>query len=364
MVDTNPTDETRSFSAETLRGFIAACFKVCNLPNGEASEVARMMVEADLSGADAHGIFRLPQYIRRLRGGAVNPTPSITVNRSGPGTALVDGDNGMGHLVMSRAAATAVELARETGVGWVGVRRSNHAGPASLYATIPMASGMIGIYSAVASANHMAVWGGSEPLLGTNPLAIGIPAGAQAPVVLDIATTMVSYGTIKSYALNGRELPEGWLIERATGLPLTDPKRSAEGILEPIGGYKGSGLALVLGLLAGTLNGAAFGRDVIDFNVDASSETNTGHFIVALDIARFMPLDQFKLEVDRQLQSLRESARMPGFDLIRLPGADRLRRQKERQIKGVIVPAPLIANLDALSRELGVSGLGSLRDNG
>jgi LDH2 family malate/lactate/ureidoglycolate dehydrogenase len=98
--------------------------------------------------------------------------------------------------------------------------------------------------------------------------------------------------------------------------------------------------------------------------VDASTETNTGHFIVALDIARFMPLDQFKLEVDRQLQSLRESARMPGFDLIRLPGADRLRRQKERQISGVIVPPPLIANLDALSRELGVPELGTLRDNG
>jgi LDH2 family malate/lactate/ureidoglycolate dehydrogenase len=152
------------------------------------------------------------------------------------------------------------------------------------------------------------------------------------------------------------------MIERTTGLPLTDPKRSAEGILEPIGGYKGSGLALILGLLAGTLNGAAFGRDVIDFNADSTSETNTGHFILALDIARFMPLDRFKAEVDRQLTSLRESARMPGFDLIRLPGADRTRRQQERAARGVPIPLPLLANLDALSQELGAPTLASLHE--
>jgi L-2-hydroxycarboxylate dehydrogenase (NAD+) len=362
MAAANPTEEPKRIPAEVLRPFIAACLRICGLPDGAAAEVAHMMVEADLAGADAHGVFRLPQYVRRLRGGAVNPAPSIAVDRTGASTALVDGDNGMGHLVMNRAAATAVEIARDAGVGWVGVRRSNHAGPASLYASIPMAHGMIGIYSAVASANHMAVWGGSEPLLGTNPLAVGIPTGGDAPVVLDIATTMVSYGTVKAYALNGRQMPKGWMIERTTGLPLTDPKRSAEGILEPIGGYKGSGLALILGLLAGTLNGAAFGRDVIDFNADSTSETNTGHFILALDIARFMPLDRFKAEVDRQLTSLRESARMPGFDLIRLPGADRTRRQQERAARGVPIPLPLLANLDALSQELGAPTLASLHE--
>ena len=362
MADSYALTDAKRYPADRLRSFITSCLTACDLPLDDAAEVAQMMVEADLSGADAHGIFRIPQYVRRLKGGAVNPTPNIVVNRSGAGTALVDGDNGMGHLVMNRASNTAVELAREAGVGWVGVRRSNHAGPASLYASIPMAHGMIGIYSAVASANHMAIWGGSEPLLGTNPLAVGIPTGGVAPVVLDIATTMVSYGTVKSYALNGKQLPEGWLIERATGLPLTDPKRSNEGILEPIGGYKGSGLALILGLLAGTLNGAAFGRDVVDFNADQTSETNTGHFILALDIARFMPLDLFKTEVEAQLQSLRESARMPGIDVIRLPGADRTRRHDDRSNNGVPMPAPLVANLDLLATELGVPSLASLGD--
>lgn len=362
MSQTRRTDEARRFPAAALRSFATEAMGACGLPDADARQVAELIVESDLDGADAHGIFRIPQYVRRLKGGAVTTRPAIAVHRTGAGTAVVDGDNGMGHLVMHRAASTAVELAREAGIGWVGVRRSNHAGPASLYASVPLAHGMIGMYSAVASANHMAVWGGSEPLLGTNPLAVAIPAGEEPPVVLDIATTAVSYGTIKSYALNGRTLPEGWMIERATGLPLTDPARSDEGVLEPIGGYKGSGLALVLGLLAGTLNGAAFGREVVDFNADSSTETNTGHFILALDVARFLPLPAFRAAVDVQLRSLRDSARLPGVDAIRLPGADRLRRHRERSASGVPVPAPLLARLDEVARQLSIASLSTLAD--
>ncbi|MEQ1955020.1 Ldh family oxidoreductase [Mesorhizobium sp. CN2-181] len=356
MADMTAQDAKR-FDANVLRAFTTECLTACALPARDAAQVAGMMIDADLAGADAHGIFRLPQYVRRLNAGGVNPTPSIDVRKTAAATAIVDGDNGMGHLVMHRAVETAIELAGEAGVGWVGVRRSNHAGPASLYATMPMERGMIGIYSAVASANHMAIWGGSEPLLGTNPLAIGIPAGEFAPVVLDIATTMVSYGTIKSYALNGLELPKGWLIERTTGQPLTDPKRSSAGLLVPIGGYKGSGLALVLGILAGVLNGAAFGRDVIDFNADSSSETNTGHFILAIDVKRFQPLAAFQGELDRQLASLQASQTMPGFETIRLPGAERLRRVAERSRNGVPISAGLETALDKLAVDLNLGAL-------
>src|SRR5882724_12910112 len=231
----------------------------------------------------------------------------ISVNRSAPATALVDGDNGMGHLVMARAAETAIALAGDCGVAWVGARRSNHAGAAGVYAALLLPHDMVGIYSVVASANHMAMWGGAETLLGTNPLAIAIPAGAEAPVVLDIATTVASYGTVKNYRLQGKQMPEGWMVSSRDGRPITDPERSAEGLLLPIGGYKGSGLALVLGLLAGTLNGASFGRDVVDFNADEKSAGDTGHFIIALDIARFLPLASFTAEVDRHLRDLRSS---------------------------------------------------------
>jgi len=350
---------TRTFAGAALERFMASALMRAGLSEADARQVARLMLEADLVGADAHGIFRLPQYVRRLEAGGVNPTPAITVDRTGPATALVDGDNGMGHLVMARAAETAIALARECGVAWVGTRRSNHAGPASIYAAMPVAAGMAALYSAVASANHMAPWGGTDLLLGTNPLAIGIPAGEEAPVMLDIATTVVSYGTIKSYALQGLALAEGWMIDRTTGTPLTDPGRTGEGVLLPIGGYKGAGLALVLGLLAGPLNGAAVGGDVVDFNADQSSAANTGQFIVALDIARFIDPKDFAALVDRHVRELRGSARLPGVSAIRLPGEERARRRAQRNAEGVPLPDPVLAALDALGARLGIGTLGS-----
>jgi LDH2 family malate/lactate/ureidoglycolate dehydrogenase len=343
--------------AQTVAALIADALASAGLPPADAAEVADLMLEADLTGAEAHGVFRLPQYVKRLRAGGVNPKPTIRVEKTAAATALVDGDNGMGHLVMARAAATAIELAREAGIGWVGAHHSNHAGAAGVYAAMPLPHGMVGIYGVVASANHMPVWGGIESLLGTNPIAIAIPAGEEPPIVLDIATSVVSYGTIKSHRLQGKALPEGWMVNTKDGAPLTDPARSSEGVLLPVGGYKGSGLALILGLLAGPLNGAAFGRDVFDFNYNDTDVSNTGHFIVALDVNRFTPIDTFKSEMDRHLRDLRTSKPLPGFDRVRLPGQERAGRRADRFKNGVPLPRELMAQLDALATELGVKPL-------
>src|SRR3954465_14135362 len=340
-----------------IRSLIEDALTAAGLPRPDAAKCATLMTEADLTGADAHGVFRLPQYVRRLKAGGSNARPNITVTRSAPATALVDGDNAMGHLVMSRAAETAIEIARETGVSWIGVRRSNHAGPAGLYAEMPAAQGMIGMYAAVANANHMAVWGGADPLLGTNPLAIGVPSGA-GPMVLDMATTVVSYGTVKNHALQGKPMQPGWMVNTATGEDIIDARKSAEGLLLPIGGYKGSGLAIMLGLLAGPLNRAAFGRDVVDFNADDASETNTGHFIIALDIGRFLPVADYEAEVDRHIAELKQSKRLPGVDEVRMPGERRRHCREERLRNGVPLAPPLVAQLDKLAGELRIKPLG------
>ena len=342
--------------ARATQALIADAFVAAGLPYNDAARCAELMTEADLTGADGHGIFRLPQYIRRLKAGGFNKEPNITVNRTAPATALVDGDNGMGHLVMSRATEEAIAIAREQGTGFVGVRRSNHAGPAGLYAEMPAAAGMIGIYAAVANANHMATWGGADHLLGTNPLAIGVPSGNGA-LVFDMATSIVAYGTVKKYALRGLTMPEGWFVNPDTGAAITDPNRSGEGMLLPMGEYKGSGLALMIGLIAGVLNGAAFGRDVVDFNADDKSETNTGHFLIVVDIARFLPLQAFTAEVDRHLRDLRQSKRLPGVDEIRLPGDRRAECRSERLRDGVPLAPALIAQLDKMARELKVKPL-------
>ena len=202
--------------ARAVTSLLKDSFVAAGLPEADAARCAELMTEADLTGAEGHGILRLPQYVRRLKARGFNAHPNITVTKSAPATALVDGDNGMGHLVMTRAANEAIAMARDTGVAWVGVRRSNHAGPAGLYAEMPTAHGMIGLYAAVANANHMATWGGTDLLLGTNPLAIGVPSGS-GPLVLDMATSIVAYGTVKKYALRGLTMPEGWFVKPETG---------------------------------------------------------------------------------------------------------------------------------------------------
>src|SRR5260221_8854881 len=160
--DSAPTPPSPRLPATPLRRFPADALVAVGLPAKDAAVCADLMVRADLQGADGHGIFRLPQYVRRIRGGAVNVKPKVKVAREAAGMALVDGDNGMGHVVMSFAAKTAIEKAKTAGAAWVGVNRSNHAGPASLYAAMPLEHDIIGLNLAVGNANHMAPWGGID----------------------------------------------------------------------------------------------------------------------------------------------------------------------------------------------------------
>src|SRR5436190_20869308 len=282
--------------AGALSAFAAEALRKGGIPSDDARHVAEMMIAVDLLGGDGHGIFRLPRYLARLKAGGYNTHPDIRVDRRKGAMALLDGDNAMGHLVMKRAAELAMEIATENGVGWVGAHHSNHAGAAGVYAMMPLKKDMIGIYVAVGNANHMAPWGGIEMLLSTNPIAVAVPATEQ-PVLLDMATTNVAYGKVKVAAQRGETMPEGWMIDPA-GAPITDPTKAAGGSLLPIGGPKGYGLALIFGLLAGTLNTAGFGRDVIDFNADDKSVTNTGQFVIAVDVAAFCDVTFFKNRVD------------------------------------------------------------------
>ncbi len=341
---------------ERLAQFITASMAQLGLPSADAAVIGRLMAEADLQGSDGHGVIRLPQYARRIRAGGINVTPSIKVVQERPGMALLDGDNGMGHLVMQRAAEMAIEKARVCGVAWVGTQFSNHAGPASLYARMPMAQNMIGLYFAVGNANHLPPWGGLDMLLSTNPIAVALPAGEEPPVVLDMATTVAAYGKVKAKAQRGEMMPLGWMIDRL-GQPLTDPKRAEEGFLMPIGGYKGYGLALIVGLLAGTLNGAAMGKEVIDFNHDDTSVTNTGQSILAIDLSAFGDVDAFKARVDRLVRELRDSERMPGVERIWLPGEQSHDRRAHYEREGIPLAPALMAQLDKVALELGVPTL-------
>ena len=343
-----------------LKAFIQEALIKLGLPEANAATVAALMAEVDLQGSDGHGVSRLPQYARRIKAGGFNVRPDIRVVREHISTAVVNGDNGMGHLVMKRAAEIAIEKARISGIAWVNSQYSNHAGPASLYATMPLAHDMIGLYFAVGNANHLPPWGGLDMLLSTNPIAAAIPAGDEKPIVLDMATTVAAYGKVKTKALRGETMPVGWMIDRE-GKPLTDPKRADEGMLLPLGGmeagYKGYGLAMVIGLLAGTLGGAAMGRDVIDFNHDDDSVTNTGQAIAAINVSAFGDVATFKKSVDTLIRDFRDSQRIPGVDRIFVPGERSFETRANRTRLGIPIAPALTRGLDQLADELGIARL-------
>ena len=261
---------------------------------------------------------------------------------------------------MKRAAEIAIEKARTTGhcLGRLAIQQPCRPGLA--LRAMPLAHDMIGLYFAVGNANHLPPWGGLDMLLSTNPIAAAIPAGDEQPIVLDMATTVAAYGKVKAKAQRGETMPEGWMIDRE-GKPLTDPKRADEGLLLPLGGmgrYKGYGLALIFGLLAGTLNGAAMGRDVIDFNHDDDSVTNTGQAIAAIDIAAFGDVATFKASVDALVRDLRGSRADAGRRADLRAGRAQPRHARSARRDGIPIPPALMRGLDQVADDLGMARLG------
>ncbi|MEM9394383.1 MAG: Ldh family oxidoreductase [Pseudomonadota bacterium] len=337
-------------AVKDLCDFVSGALQSKGVPDGDATKVASLMVEADIFGYGTHGVFRLRQYLARLAGGGCNPAPQVTVACQTAATAVIDGDNGLGHLAMAAARDLAIEKARASGIGWVGVRRGNHAGPLALYVRPQAEAGLLGMAAAVGSANHVPPYGGTDLLLGTNPIAFSAPVDGPDPFVFDMATTVAAMGKIKTLLQQGKDMPEGWMVGR-DGQPLTDPARKSEGFLLPIGGPKGFGLSVVIGLMAGVLNGAAFGSDVVDFTSDTTSETNTGQFVMALDPAAFGIGDGFGAEVARVFAEMRASAPLPGHAPVRLPGDGKTKAAEDRRAKGLELNSALKADLNKLAED-------------
>jgi L-2-hydroxycarboxylate dehydrogenase (NAD+) len=335
---------TQRASIVDLRRFAEAVLTSYGVREEDARTTALRMLEADLRGQSGHGIFRLPAYAQRLDAAGYNLSPDVRAVHETPVSAVVDGDNGLGQVVVTYAAELAIEKAKANGLAWVGTRRSNHAGAGGVYASMALEHDLIAIYMAIGNANHLPPWGGTDLLLSTNPIAAAIPAGDEPPIVLDMATTVASYGRIKVAAERGETIPEGWLEDRE-GRPLTDPQRASEGFLLPIGGYKGYGLNLVIGALAGVLNGAAFGSQVIDFNADFHSPTNTGQTLIVARPDLFRPLDEFRAAMDERIREIRASTPMPGRDPVRIPGDQTDRRRHEMEREGVPLADGTVARL-------------------
>lgn len=341
------------FAVERLEKFVESVLMEQGVAADHARICSRRMIEADLRGMHGHGIFRLPPYCQRLEAGGYNLNPDIRVKRETPVSAVVDGDNGLGQVVVTRAVELAIQKAKTSGMAWVGICNSNHAGAGGVYAAMALPHDLIAMYMAIGNANHMPPWGGVDLLLSTNPIAFAIPTHKEPPIVLDMATTNASYGKVKVAAQKGDQLPPGWMVDKK-GHALTDPKRIKDGFLLPIGAYKGFGLNFVIGALAGVLNTAAFGSAVIDFNKDFHTPTNSGQLIFTLRPDLFRELGEFKAEMDMRIQEIRNSTPMEGAEPIRLPGERALERQRHMRSKGVPVARPVLIQLREIAQRLGL----------
>jgi LDH2 family malate/lactate/ureidoglycolate dehydrogenase len=343
---------TRRVPADRLHVLAESVLVALGVDPEHAAVTASRLVEADLRGRTGHGMIRLEQYCTRIKAGGYNLHPRIEVLRQTPVSALVDGDNGLGQVIATRAVEVAITKAAASGIGWVGTVHSNHAGAAGVYTALALKAGLGALYFAVANGNGMPPWGGRERLLGTNPLAVAFPGGRHPAFELDIATTVASHGTIHVRASAGEPLPEGWVVD-VDGDPITDPELADTGFLVPIGGYKGSGLNFMIGALAGIMTGAAFGRDVIPFRRDLETPTNTGQAIVVFRPDLFMERSEYDSRMDAVLHDFRSSEPM-GAEPVRLPG-DRARALIDENLRlGVSIPGTLARQLQALADELHV----------
>ena len=316
-----------------------------------AGATSEVLAEGDLRGFASHGLLRLPYIMRALKRGTIIANAEVKVVRETPATALIDGGHGLGHHVATRAMRLAIEKAKKQGIGAVGVHNTNHFGIAGYYAEMAMREGLVGIVTTTTDA-LVHPWGGMEPLLGTNALAIGIPSKPQ-PILLDMAMSVAARGKLVKAMKEGESIPESWAID-SKGRPTTDPKKGLEGTLSPFGGVKGYGLALVLEVLAGPLAGAAAGKEVVGTLEPVDGFSTKGDFMIAIDPAAFGSADEFKARVQRFVTQLKESRKAPGVKEILVPGEPEFRIRERRFHEGIPIADEVWAELEQLAKELGV----------
>jgi ureidoglycolate dehydrogenase (NAD+) len=340
----------RTLDAARLAAWSTALLRAAGLEAEAADVVTDTLVEASVRGVDSHGVARLPIYAQRLQGGAINRRPRPRVERREGAVAGIHGDDGPGQVAGVMAMDLSVELAREYGVGAVTVRRSSHYGAAAYYVMRPARAGFIALSTTNADPG-VVPFGGRDPALGTNPIAVSAPT-RHGELTLDMATSQVAANRVANAHDEGRPIPEGWAVD-ADGRPTTDPAY-AHAML-PLGGYKGYGLAVVVEILSGALTGAAITRRIGRLYHDLDRPQDVGHFHLAIDPERTVGRARLADAIESLIAEVRATALAPGADEILLPGEPELRVQAIREREGIPLPDAQWRALTELSERLGVT---------
>lgn len=359
----NPSSASPGYriAASELRRFTIDILQETGLSPEHAAIVAESLTQAELRGQGSHGVSRLLDiYVKRLRLGATNPRPQPRIVSQRGGTALVDGDNGPGQVAGDYAMSLAVLLAAEHGVSCVAVRNSSHYGAAAFFLQKALAARLIGFTTTNAPPN-MPPWGGRKPFLGTNPLALAVPSATQGPVLLDMATSVVAKGKILLMGKEGQKtIPAGWALD-AEGNPTTDVQAALGGMMLPVGGHKGYGLALMVEILSAVLGGATFGPHLGALYGDFDRGQDVGHCFGALDVSGFGPVEAFLARMDALIAEVRAVPTQPGVDEILLPGEVESRCQARYAVEGIPFDPAVYDEVNGIAAELGVSPLAAIK---
>ncbi|MDR2392318.1 MAG: Ldh family oxidoreductase [Planctomycetota bacterium] len=322
--------------------------------DADAGIVADSLLAANLRGVDTHGVTRmLGVYVKRIEAGVMNPVSRLEIVREKASTALIDCHNSIGQLGARFAMQKTIEKAGKTGAAFVATTHSNHYGAAAYWAMMALEHGLIG-FSSVNAPATLAPTGGCQAAFGTNPFAIAVPAGKDIPFVLDMATTLVARGRIVLYAKQNKELQPGWAFD-ARGIPTTDPQVALKGLLAPMGGYKGYGIAFAVDILSGILTGSNFGKHFPGMLAEnLEKPTDVGGVFAAINIESFMESGEFNARMEQAFAEVRGCAKAEGVERIYTPGEIEYTVAKERAQTGIPFPPEIHKEYIELGQRLGV----------
>lgn len=328
-----------------LEDYCGRILAAAGLPEEDALLVSSSLIDANLRGVDSHGVSRIPIYVKRLQLGLVNARPDVRVVHETGGALVIDGDNGMGQVVMQRSLELALARVPAARTVSVAVRNSNHYGSGAYFAK-KAAAANTAIFLYGNAPSTMTAWGGRERFLGTNPYTFCVPAGSREPMILDMATSVVARGRIILAEQVGEQIPEGWAVD-PHGEPTTNPESALAGSVLPFGGPKGYGIALMIEVMAAMFSGAAAGPEIGDLYDDLDRPQGVGAFFTLHDITAFQPLDHFSRRIEGLFDAIKRSG--PPDREVLIPGELEARAAQRNEEHGITVPSAVVAELEKLS---------------
>ena len=345
-------ENMKTYRSGVLKTFVCELFEKAGMPAEDASWYADTFVIANLRGIDSHGVLRVPNYVDRMKCGAINVNPVLKTEQLAKAITLVDADAAAGCVGAKLAMECAIENARACGVGIGGVKNSNHFGAAAAYAQMAIDQGMIGIVMTDVPTLITAP-GAKKKLVGNNPIAIGIPTYTEHPFLLDMSLSVVAEGKLRFAAAKGDKIPFGWAAD-ADGNPTDDPEAALKGYLLPIAGFKGLGLAYVVDILSGLLTGGIFLDKIKSMYRNPTEPGLTGHMMIAIDLSAFLTKEEMKEHMTYYHEYLEAAPLVEGAMPLCFPGEIEDRTAKRRAEAGIMVPDSVIEKLLALKEEYGV----------